>query len=69
MVTLIEPEDDSGFRLDHFQEGVTVARAVWRDRRDGSEHMRETTEETKALALLDWIGQHPRMELVSFEVS
>jgi hypothetical protein len=56
---------DGGFRLDHFRDGVTVAHIVWQDC-DGNQHERQTREEAKALALLDWIAQHPRMTLVSF---
>jgi hypothetical protein len=58
----------SGFRLANFREGETVAHIVWRDR-DGNEHERRTTEEAKALALLDWIAQHPRMALVSLTMT
>jgi hypothetical protein len=56
----------AGFRLDHFREGATVARVVSRDDA-GNQDERETTEEVKALALLEWVGRHPRMSLVSFE--
>ena len=52
---------DYGWRLDHFREGVSEARVVWRDR-DGNEHERVTREELKAIALLDWLAGHPRME-------
>jgi hypothetical protein len=68
VVTIFDVGDpvEFGWRLDYYQEGVTVARIVWRDG-DGNEHERQTSEEVKALILLTWVTRHPRMRLVSFE--
>jgi hypothetical protein len=61
-------DDHSGFRLAYFVDGRSVAQIAWRNLRDSSEHSRVTTEKFKALALLDWVGAHPKMRLISFEV-
>jgi hypothetical protein len=34
-----------------------------------SEHERVLSDEDTALRALEWVGNHPRMTLVSFEVS
>jgi hypothetical protein len=68
MATLITDDDcDDGWRLDHWREGVTTARIVWRDGQ-GTEHDRVLTDEATALLALEWVGSRPRMTLVSFEM-
>jgi hypothetical protein len=59
---------DAGFRLDHWREGVTTARIVWWDA-EGTSHERVLTDEATALLALEWVRTHPRMELVSFDVT
>jgi len=63
----MQPDGEAGFGLDHFRDGVSIAHFAWRDLRDGTEHERTTTEELRALTLLDWISQHPSMKLIRFE--
>jgi len=68
MVTFLDASDDAGRRLAHFVEGRSVATIRWRKLRDNTEHTRETSEETRALMMLDWARMNPRVELISFEV-
>jgi hypothetical protein len=59
--------EDAGFRLDHWRDGVTTATIVWRDG-GGVTHERDLADEATALRALEWVGAHPRMQLVSFEM-
>lgn len=70
MATVLDAGDPTefGWRLDHFREGVTLARIKWRDG-EGNEHERQTREEVKALILLAWVTRHPHMQPVSLETS
>jgi hypothetical protein len=69
MATVMDAgSDDGGFRLDRWREGVTSARIRWRDGQ-GVEHERVLGDEGTALSALDWVGGHPRMQLVAFEMS
>jgi hypothetical protein len=67
VATFTQPEGEAEFGLDHFRDGVSIVHVACRDRRDDTEHERSTTEELKALTLLDSISQHPSMKLIRFE--
>jgi hypothetical protein len=59
---------DSGFRLDHWRDGVATARIVWRDGQ-GIEHERALADEDTPC--WRWSGLAPirALELVSVEVT
>lgn len=69
-------DDDAGFRLGHFRDGVSVATIRWIDLGSpgvnidsvGVEHERQTSDEAEAVALLAWIAKRPDMMLISQQV-
>jgi hypothetical protein len=68
MATLSSYGSDSGWHLEPWQEGVTSARIVWRDREDGTEHESTLTDEETALIALTWARDSQRVTLISVEV-